>query len=241
MVEQVNASLDWSYDTSTSDHGDDSSHQAPPSTCLLRSTVWTWLPQSPAARLPHSPAASLAWRERWPGGPEKPGSENASSESLSYLAQIAAETIKKTTKDAHIHHHRERRGWSVIARVSREELVRFAEPLLAVRREVFRHMRAFSGIVPLRVREKTQGFSISIGSVYNSFHLCWDAAMTGTCCHGQSCHWEHPRNIRHLFVVVKLANKGASLQGGEEEQESQLLLYDLMRDSSGALNGHEPC
>uniref|UniRef100_A0A7S4SMF2 C3H1-type domain-containing protein n=1 Tax=Alexandrium monilatum TaxID=311494 RepID=A0A7S4SMF2_9DINO len=197
MVEQVDASLDRSYDTSTSDPGDDSSSQAPPSTRLLR------LPQSPAA-----------------GWPEQPSSENANSERMSYLAEIAAETIKKTTKVTHIHHHRERRGWSVIARVPSDELVRFAEPLLAARQEVFRHMRVLPGTIPLRVREKMQGFCINLGFVDSPFQLCWDVAKMGKCCRGQSCNLEHPRNIQQLFVVIK-GLKGLSLQGGEEEQESE--------------------
>jgi len=140
---------------------------------------------------------------------------------MSYLAEIAAEAMKRAAKDAHIHHHRERRGWAVIARVSADELAHLAEPLTTARREVLHHIRALSGIVPLRYREKTQGFCISIGFVENKYQACWDATKTGQCCRGQTCRWEHPRNIRHLFVVMKLASSGASLQGGEGRQESE--------------------
>uniref|UniRef100_A0A7S4SLR3 C3H1-type domain-containing protein n=2 Tax=Alexandrium monilatum TaxID=311494 RepID=A0A7S4SLR3_9DINO len=141
---------------------------------------------------------------------------------MNYLAKIAAEAMKRAAKDAHVHHHRERRGWSVVVRVSADELAHLAEPLLVARREVLRHTRALAGTVPLRFREKTQGFCISIGFVDDrKYQVCWDAAETGHCCRGQTCRWEHPRNIQHLFVAVKLACSGACLQGGEGGQESE--------------------
>jgi len=140
---------------------------------------------------------------------------------MRYLSEIAAEVLMRAMKVAQVHHLRERRGWSVIVRVSSDELAHLAESLLAAQREVLRHTRALSGTVPLRFREKKQGFCISIGFVENGYQACWDAVKTGQCCRGQACRWEHPRSIRHLFVAVKLASGGASLQGGEGGQESE--------------------
>uniref|UniRef100_A0A7S4SLH6 C3H1-type domain-containing protein n=1 Tax=Alexandrium monilatum TaxID=311494 RepID=A0A7S4SLH6_9DINO len=217
MVKQVHASPDLSYShtcsTSASDPGDDSYNQESPPPCLLRSSVLPWMPLCPAA--------SLAWRARRLTGPHQPLVKSASSERMSYLAEIAAEMLRNTAKDADIHCRRELRGWGVIARVSADELARSAEPLLAARLEVMRHMSATSGTIALRFRVKTQGFRIAVGFVENEYEACWDAMETGQCCRGQTCRREHPRNIQHLFVAMKLRFKGANLQGGEEGQESE--------------------
>jgi len=140
---------------------------------------------------------------------------------MSYLAKTAAWTIENIVKEAHVHRLLERRGWSVIARVSADELVRCAELLLAARHEVLSCTRTLPGTFPVRFREKKQGFCINFGFVENESQACWDVVATGQCCRGKACRWQHPRNNRRLFVAVKLATNGASPQGGEEQESEE--------------------
>mmetsp|Transcript_65334 Transcript_65334/g.174105 ORF Transcript_65334/g.174105 Transcript_65334/m.174105 type:complete len:314 (-) Transcript_65334:137-1078(-) len=184
-----------------------------PSPFRLRSAARPWLPQS-AAQPRHTV-------QQWPAWSYAQNGDLTCNPYVGYLAETAAWTIEQAAKGAHVHRLRERRGWSVIARVSESDLWRCGELIAAARHQVMRQTNMLPGMVILRSREKKQGFCVSFGFVDDVSKACWDMVQTGQCCRRHACRWEHPKNTRRLFVAVKLASSEHAAEGEGEESEGE--------------------
>lgn len=137
-----------------------------------------------------------------------PVEDHFMDQSVQIVSAMASAMGKIPNVPVSVYVMRERRGWSMVARVHKKNSMH-AETIIGYGKDTILRMLSLStGIYLLGCRTdpfktKQHGFVAVLALMQDPGQACWDMYATGQCSRATHCRWQHPVRKQRIYVAVK--------------------------------------